>query len=208
MTFNDFKKKLSAPMIWGNLLAMAIVMIAIIVGLWQGLAVYTLHGQKVVVPQVCGMTEADAEYALNHAGLEVIVSDTGYNRSLAPGTILEQFPVAESEVKPGRRVYLTINSGNSPTLTMPDIADNCSVREAQARLRALGFKLGPIEYVEGDKDWVINVKCRGRVVYVGEKIPIDAPVVLVVGSSESEGEDWSVDSLEVSNDDWDGDIEM
>ena len=70
---------------------------------------------------------------------------------------------------------------------MPDIADNCSLREAEARLKALGFKLAPNEYIEGDKDWVLGVKCRGQNVAAGERVPIDAPVTLVVGNSEIDG---------------------
>ena len=83
-------------------------------------------------------------------------------------------------------------------LTDPDIADNCDVYEAEVRLRAMGFKLGPKEYVEGDKDWVINVKCRGRVVNAGDKIPAEAPIVLVVGNSLTEDEQWAQDSIEAA----------
>ena len=34
----------------------------------------------------------------------------------------------------------------------------------------MGFKLGPVELVPGDKDWVIGVKSRGRNVYAGERV--------------------------------------
>ena len=120
--------------------------------------------------------------------------------------MLEQTPVKGSHVKEGREIYLIINSTQTPTLTMPDIADNCSLREAEAKLKALGFKLGPNEYIEGDKDWVLGVKCRGRNVAAGERIPIDAPVSLVVGNSDIDGsmdedgfDEWDdSDSLDIS----------
>ena len=90
------------------------------------------------------------------------------------------------EVKSGREIYLVVNAASTPTLTLPDIADNSSLREAQAKLRAMGFKLGPVEYVAGDKDWVYGVKSRGRNVYAGERVPIDVPLVLQVGNTSYE----------------------
>ena len=145
---------------------------------------YTRHGEKIEVPDINGMLLNDAEYALERAGLKAFISDSSYNRNLPAGTILDQFPQKGSLVKSGRSIYLVINARQTPTLPIPDIADNCSLREAEAQLKALGFKIGPIEYVSGDKDWVLAVKCKGQNVYAGERVPIDMPVVLVVGTDE------------------------
>lgn len=186
MNSSDFKKKLLAPILWGNLLAMVLVTVAICFGLWMWMDRYTLHGEKISVPNVVGQYEASAVYQLETLGLEAVVADSGYNRQLPPGTILEQLPVAGSEVKSGRAVYLTVNSSSAPMLVMPDIADNCSMREAQARLSSLGFKLGPVEYISGDKDWVIAVKCHGRYVMRGERVPAESYITLVVGSGNDE----------------------
>ena len=41
-----------------------------------------------------------------------------------------------------------------------------------------------MEFVPGDPDWVIALKVNGREVYTGERVPYDAPVVLVVGNSD------------------------
>ena len=62
----------------------------------------------------------------------------------------------------------------------------------------MGFKIGPKEYVDGDKDWVVGVKCRGRMVYAGEKVPAEAPIVLMVGNDLTEDEQWVEDSLNAS----------
>ena len=91
-------------------------------------------------------------------------------------------PVGGAKVKSGRIVYLTVNSESTPTLTLPDIADNSSVREAEARLKAMGFRLLPPEEITGEKDWVYAVKARGRRLSVGDRVPIDVPLTLVVGS--------------------------
>ena len=107
----------------------------------------------------------------------------------APGAILEQVPTAGRKVKSGREIILTVNTEKRPTTALPDIADNSSLREAQAKLTAIGFKLGPVEYVNGDRDWVYGVKCRDRNIYAGEQAPLDVPLVLQVGRGVSDLEE-------------------
>lgn len=189
-------KKIFSPMVWGNLLGMLVFVILVVVGMWYGARVYTLHGQVIKVPDVTRIQQEDAALLLRQNELVAVMADSGYNRNLAVGSVLAQHPKAGVEVKAGRKVYLTINSSSAPTLILPNIADNCDVYEAEVRLRSLGFKLAPKEYAEGDKDWVISVKCRGREVHAGDRIPAEAPVVLVVGNSLSEDEKWAAgDSL-------------
>ena len=120
---------LRSTLLW-NLIAMLLVVIAAIVGAWFWMNKFTHHGESIEVPNVKGMVLSDAEYALTRAQLEAVVTDSGYNRKLPAGTVLEQIPASGRQVKSGREVYLTINSGQTPTMALPDIADNCSLREA------------------------------------------------------------------------------
>lgn len=200
-------KKILSPVVWGNCLGMLLFIGLVIVGAWYGTKSYTNHGEIIEVPNVTRIHHTDAALMLEQYGLIAVVADSGHNRNLAIGSVLMQQPKPGAEVKSGRKIYLTINSGTGPTLTLPDIADNCDVYEAEVRLRAMGFKLGPKEYVEGDKDWVISVKCRGRAVNAGDKIPAEAPVVLVVGNSLTEDEQWAQDSIEAAMQDG-GDYEF
>lgn len=195
-----FLKKLTAPIVWGNLLAMVLVVILVILGVWKGMAIYTLHGESISVPRVVGAMESDARYKLGLSGLVPVIIDSAYNKRMPAGCILEQQPVAGRKVKRGREIYLTINSERTPTMALPDIADNSSLREAQARLSAMGFKLGPVEYVAGDRDWVYGVKSRGRNVYTGERVPIDVPLVLQVGNDAADDE---LDEVEDVDDEFD-----
>ena len=188
-------KKIFSPVVWGNLLAMCLFVALVITGFWYGTKVYTRHGEIITGPNVTRIQHEDAVLMLEQFELKAVVSDSGYNRNLAPGSVLMQQPIAGAEVKAGRKIYLTINSTSGPTLTMPDIADNCDVYEAEIRLRTMGFKIGPKEYAEGDKDWVLGVKCRGKEVRAGERVPAEAPIVLVVGNSLTEDEKWAEDSL-------------
>ncbi len=191
-----FWKKLTSPLVWANLLGLCLVTALLMLGLWFWMDEYTRHGQKVNVPDVKGMTMSNAIYALQKVDLVAVVADSAYNKNMPGGTVLEQTPVSGQSVKADREIYLTVNSQQAPTVAIPDIADNCSLREAQAKLRALGLRLGPVEYVPGDKDWVLDVKYNGNSVGMGERVPIDSYIVLVVGNSVGLDMDgWEEDSL-------------
>ena len=197
----DFWKKLTSPIVYWNLIMLVVVSIVLLIVVWFWMKGYSHHGESEEVPQIKGMLLPDAEYELEKQGLVVVISDSSYNRNKPAGTVLELTPAPGSKVKTGRNIYLTINTRSVPTLPIPDIADNCSLREAEARLKALGFKLGPIEYAPGDKDWVLSVKCKGRTVVAGDRVEVDCPITLVVGNNndgigdEFEDEEWDDEEL-------------
>ena len=64
MTGQEFKQKILSPILWGNLLVMALVTIALCIGVWIGLNKYTHHGEEIIVPDVEGRLIGDAEYTL------------------------------------------------------------------------------------------------------------------------------------------------
>ncbi len=195
MTGKEFKQKMLSPILWGNLLVMALVTVLLFIGVWIWLGHYTHHNEEIIVPDVEGKLIGDVEYTLEMMDLRAVVVDSTYDHKKPSGAIMVQLPKAGSKVKSGREIYLTINSKESPTVALPDIADNCSLREAQDRLRQLGFRLGPIVEVPGDKDWVYGVKCQGRTVMAGERVPTDAVLTLLVGNNH-EAEDFDYDDEE------------
>lgn len=181
VTFKEFFSFKNNRFFWLNIIIMIIVLIAAPLIALQWLDDYTRHGQAVVVPDVKGMTLRLAENELDKQTLKSIIIDSSYVKGMPPGAILEQNPSGGSKVKEGRTVYLTINTESAPKIAVPDVMDNSSLRQAEAKLRALGFKLTDPEYISGEKDWVYSVKYRGRTLKAGEKIPHEAVVTLCVG---------------------------
>lgn len=181
MTLKAFFTKLASKVIWLNLLGMAVLVGAIAFGVWKGLEIYTRHGEAVNVPDVKRMPLNDAVYTLNRHGLQAEVVDSAYSRKQNPGTVLDQNKQAGAVVKPGRTIYLTLATRNAPLRTLPNISDNCSLREAEAKLKAVGFKLAPCEYIDGEADWVYRVKSGGHIVENGQRVDPEVPIVLVVG---------------------------
>ena len=193
----EFLKKIFSPIVWGNIIAIVVMAVLVCMLALKGIDVYTHHGEAIEVPAIVGMQESDAQYTLQRLELVLVKAETGYDKSKPTGCVLAQNPEPGIKVKAGRQIYVTINASDSPTRPLPDIADNSSLREAQAKLKAMGFKLGPVEYIPGDKDWVYAVKCRGRFVYSGEQVPTDVPLILQVGNTSSiEAEEEMLDSLD------------
>lgn len=189
MEAKDFFGKIFSKFLLGNLLAMVLVVIALMVGVKYGLDWYTHHGEGIKVPKVEGMLFSNARTILVDEGLNVIVSDSGYNKQLPADCILAQNPGEGTMVKSGHTIYLTVNSPSSPTIAIPDVVDNSSYREAEAKLMALGFKLLPPQVIAGEKDWVYGILCRGRRVSTGDHVSIETPLTLIIGSGQYELDD-------------------
>jgi beta-lactam-binding protein with PASTA domain len=181
MDFKKIGKKLISPMVWGNALAMLLFLAIVIWGTMIFLNNYTRHGESIEVPDLRGQKPEAAMMRLEALGLTGVVTDTGYVTTQPPYTLLDQSIAPGKRVKSGRTINLTINANGARPMAIPDLANNTSVREAEARLRTLGFTLTEHEYISGDLDWVYAVKARGREVNVGEKIPVNIPLTLVVG---------------------------
>ena len=189
MTTSEFFHKLTSRYLWLNLAAMLAVIVALCIGAQFLMGVYTHHGESIALPDVRKHSFADAVAVLEGLGMTVQVNDTGYVKALPPGTVLEMLPAAGTSVKSGRIIYLTINADNTPTIALPDIIDNSSLREARAKLISMGFKVGEPQYVYGEKDWVYGVIANGRHVTAGERVSVEATLTIQVGNGMRDASD-------------------
>ena len=181
MKAKEFLGKLFRNYIVRHLIAMVFVVILLCIGIGFGLDYYTHHGEAIPVPDLKGQSYDKAYRLLEAKGLKIEVTDSGYNKQLPANSILAQTPIFGQKVKQGHVIYVTVNSPHSPTFAIPDIVDNSSLREAEARLTAIGFRLTPPLMISGEKDWVYGILCRGRRIANGDRIAIDEPLTLMVG---------------------------
>ena len=191
-----FIKKIFSPLVMLNCLGMVLVVVLFFFGTLAFIDFYTHHGEEEEVPKITGVSEQIAYSKLKALGLKAEVRDTGYVHKAAPFEVLEQSIKPGTKIKPGRTIYLTINSNGSKRIELPDLADNCSRREAEDKLKTLGFKLGATEFIIGDPDWVYEVKVNGKTVKAGTRISVDLPITLVVGKGGLEDEYNGNDSLD------------
>ena len=162
MTIKEFFSFRTNRFFWINILAMPVVLIILVFVTLRWLDAYTHHGEAVIVPDVKHKPVAEALRALEAEGLQGAVTDSTYVKTLPAGCVLEYNPPMNQKVKKGRIIYLTVNTQNVPLMELPDVADNSSLREAEARLLAAGFKLMPNDTVPGRKDERTGIGTTGE----------------------------------------------
>lgn len=163
---------------------MAAVVVAVPFAVLAWLDDYTLHGKVIEVPNVCGKSLDAGAKLLNDKFLGYEIVDYKYQKGAGENEILEQRPSGAAKVKKGRKIQLTLNSGKEPTISLPDVIDNCSLREAEARLRAAGFKLTEHVTVAGEKDWVYSVIMGEDTLKSAAEVPLGSTLTLVIGSGD------------------------
>jgi beta-lactam-binding protein with PASTA domain len=105
---------------------------------------YTRHGVSVKVPDVENRSFEEAKQRVQNRDLIVQRQIGPYNPNVERETVVDQNPPAQSGVKPGRRVYLTVNAGEVPMVNVPDL-NGISVREAKNRVSSLGLQPGRVQ---------------------------------------------------------------
>ena len=61
MTISEFLGKFKSTYLWGNLAAMALVVVALALGFRFGIDLYTHHGESIPIPNILHKRYADAE---------------------------------------------------------------------------------------------------------------------------------------------------
>ena len=191
MNKNEDKKekkgKKALKLLFINLVAMAAVVVAAVTITFRWIDNYTEHGVALMVPDITGLQEEEAMGMLAKHHLVGVTDDHAYVKGVPPGEITAQRPAANAKVKRGRKIYLTVSSGNQPMIAIPDIIENSSLREAESRLRAAGFHLTPHDTIAGDLDWVYGLRYKGRELKGEERIPEGAELTIIVGGGDKYG---------------------
>ena len=102
--------------------------------------------------------------------------------------MVESWPKAGSQVKSGRKVYVTVTAFSPKNVTLSMPITGVSVRQAVSYLNALGingirFVNVPSQY----PDLVERATVDGRPLGVGSVLPVSASVVLEVGTYKGTG---------------------
>ena len=202
MSKNNSNKKRTIGWILLNLLIMAVLAILLIIITFKWIESYTRHGEYIAVPDLTGMYEKEAGEALNAVGLKYEVLDYKYDKMMVEGGVIEQKPKPGAYVKDGRKIYLTLNSGKIPMRAVPDVADNSSLRAAESKLQSSGFKLGRTVYINGDLDWVYEIRYQGTAIEAGTEIPEGSLLTIVAGNGTPVEHIEEVDSTTVIDTDF------
>jgi hypothetical protein len=147
---------------------------------------YTRHGQSIKVPKVSGMPIENATELLDDNDLELVIIDSVFNEDMKPNTIVEQDPQPDLTVKPGRKIYVTVNTGIVPKVKMPKLI-NGSSNLAKVLLQNSGLKLGRVDSVKSTfgPGLVIRQKFKGRDIAPNTQLDKGAIIDIVVSKKMS-----------------------
>ena len=140
-------KWLRAHPIICHILAIAIVLASLMVIAYVSMTLGTRHNSHRTVPNFVGLSMNDAKHFAMRRDLNLVVSDTLYVGTYPGGVVLEQIPASGVVVKPGRKIYVTVNSLHLRKAAVPYVAGR-SLRQAKALLETAGFTIANLEYVE------------------------------------------------------------
>lgn len=178
----------NAKIISFNLLGMIAVVFCIFFFGMMWLRGYVDHKVEVEVPDVAGMTLDDAKAELRSKGFSLEIQRYEYSEGKLQDEVIEQIPKARSVVKNGRKIYVVLNTTQKPKKSIPGVIDNCSLREAQARIVSAGFTIEAVDTISGEKDWVYEVLYDGHSLSNSDAIPEGAAVTIIIGNGVDEEE--------------------
>ena len=142
---------------------------------------YTMHAESVLVPELNKLTLTQVEEKLNDLDLEFEVTDSVYLVGMEPRSVVSQDPGPHSKVKPGRKIYLTVNKVVPPLVKFPNVL-HVSNYQAKLRLDSWGLSIKDIIYIPNElRNVVLKAEIDGKEIKVGQMIPVGTRVNLIVG---------------------------
>lgn len=177
------KEFIKSHPILANLILIFAAIIILVFSSLIFLDIWTHHGETSTVPQVKGLDYAQAVRQLREADLTVEISDSIYDRTARPGTVVDSWPRAGAVVKRGRQVYVTITAFSPKMVTISMPVTGVSSRQAISYLEALGItSIRTVSVPSQYPDLVENAYAGNKALSVGTNIPVTASVTLEVGT--------------------------
>ena len=169
-----------------NIVLMVLFFGALTIGATILLGTMTHHGQTIEVPDLMGLSVAQAKKEASRENLRVEVYDSIFVRKMAKGAVYSQNPKAGARVKKGRRIMLTINAMTSKKVSMPNLV-GYSMRQAKAELNSKGLVLGKLIYMDDiATNNVLKQLYHNREIKPGKKIETGSEIDLAVGLNSSD----------------------
>ncbi|WP_299552844.1 PASTA domain-containing protein [Seonamhaeicola sp.] len=166
------------------LLAVVAVIVLCVLMLWW-LKGYTNHGDFETVPDLKGKSISVAQLELDENNLVMQIQDSAnFNPDYPRFSVIEQEPVAGTQVKEDRKIYLTLNPSGYRKIEVPDLRER-TFRQAKPNLEALEFKVGKISYEDNiGRDLVLKMYHKGKLLKPGDKLAKTSVIDLVLGNGK------------------------
>ena len=123
---------------------MLILLLWVLLMDWIVMPTYTHHGQERELPDVTEMLFDEAKVMLESRGFKIVKDQVKNDPDYPAGSVIFQNPAPYSKIKKGRRIYVTVSSGEV-TVSVPKLIGT-SERDAAFLLHQAGLTLGNVEY--------------------------------------------------------------
>ena len=146
----------------------------------------TRHSARRTVPDFTGMPYDLARRTASERNLKLHVNDSLFVPAYDGGVVLDQLPAGGTEVKPGRTVYITINSFRQKSVEVPYVAER-SLRQAKNMLEIAGLEIAELVYKpDMATNYVLEQWCNGRRMERGDRIEMEmgSGITLYVGAED------------------------
>ena len=137
-----------------------------------------LVGDSITVPDVSGMTEDEAQSALENAGSRNISSEFTYHDSVPSGQVIGTTPEANAEATEDTEIVMQVSKG-AERKTVPNVVGQKDA-DAQNAIKSAGLSVGTVTYEYSDsvaQGIVISQSVDG-----GKKVSAGTTVDLVISN--------------------------
>lgn len=179
----NYWKRLKAHPLAYNLTLIVLTLLALAFVAHFAMQAGTRHGARRTVPDFSGIPLEEAQRIALRNDLTLFINDSLFVPAYEGGIVLDQLPAGGVEVKPGRTVYVTINSFRQKSVPVPYVAGR-SLRQAKNMLEIAGLEIEELVYrPDMATNYVLEEYCDGRPVQATSRIEAEmgSGVTLYVG---------------------------
>ncbi|MBR5146095.1 MAG: PASTA domain-containing protein, partial [Bacteroidales bacterium] len=136
--------------------------------------------EEIVVPNFVGLN-CDSILEQCKDDFNFVMLDSVYTKNLPEGSIYQQDPLPNSNVKKGRNLYYVKVSEAPERVVMPNLK-NLSLRQAMVALRANGLTVSELEFVDHfARNAIVEQEFKGEVIEPGTELVKGSSIKLKVG---------------------------
>lgn len=134
----QYRNRLKQHPVVYNLVLIAGLLLAMAIVAHVAMRIGTRHGARRAVPDFTGLPLEKAHEVARQNDLDLFINDSLFVPAYDGGIVLDQLPEQGVGVKPGRTVYVTINSYKQKMVEVPYVAGR-SLRQAKNMLEIGGL---------------------------------------------------------------------
>lgn len=160
----------------------------------------TLHNQHIKVPNLENLSLEEAESSLSEIGLQAVVNEHTFSENHKLHAVVNQVPKPNSEVKEGRKIFLTINADEEPTVTITEElytrVHNTDVKNLIKLLEANHLKYGIRKDTLCSYDgYIFRLEQNGKEIKVGDELKRGSKVNALIGKLRSPSQQITGDTI-------------